>query len=224
VVDRVVVYRAVAVERMGAGVMREIAQGGFDAAVFLSARTAAVFCSLVIAAGLVEGCARMTAVAISRKVAETLRPAGFRRVVVAGSPNRGLSLMRFCRPGTRTPETSRGPPPMMSAGGRCAPAQRYQCSQRPAAVPSSRSPQATQRIRRSIAGSGGRRQHGAGSRWAPIMLLLGRWPESRLFTSFSCRTPPRRLCKLPPSGRLEDHSPSREVATPDDPGPSCRGW
>ena len=91
-VDRVVVYRAVAVERMGAGVMCEIAQDGFDAAVFLSVRTAAVFCSLVIAAGLVEACTRMTAVAISRKVAEVLRPAGFRRVVLAGSPNRGAAI------------------------------------------------------------------------------------------------------------------------------------
>jgi uroporphyrinogen-III synthase len=76
-VDRVVVYRAVAVECMGVGGMREIAQGGFNAAVFLSARTAAVFCSLAIVAGLVEACARMTAITISRKVAEALRSAGF---------------------------------------------------------------------------------------------------------------------------------------------------
>lgn len=72
--------------------MREIAHNGFDAAMFLSARTAAVFCSLVVAAGLVDACARMTAVAISRKVAEVLRPVGFRRVVVAGSPNRGAAV------------------------------------------------------------------------------------------------------------------------------------
>jgi uroporphyrinogen-III synthase len=87
-VDRAVVYRAVAVERMGVGVMREIAQDGFDAAVFLSTRTAAIFCNLVIATGIVEACTRMTAVAISRKVAEALKPAGFRRVVVAASPSR----------------------------------------------------------------------------------------------------------------------------------------
>ncbi len=86
-VDRVVVYRAVAVERMNAGVMREIAHDGFDAAMFLSARTAAVFCSLVIAAGIVDACGRMTAVAISRKVAEALRLAGFRKTVVAASPS-----------------------------------------------------------------------------------------------------------------------------------------
>jgi uroporphyrinogen-III synthase len=55
---------------------------------FLSARTAAVFCSLVIAAGIVDACTRMTAVAISRRVAQALRPAGFRQVVVAASPSR----------------------------------------------------------------------------------------------------------------------------------------
>jgi len=87
-VDRVVVYRAVAVERMNAGVMREITHARFDAAMFLSARTAAVFCSLVIAAGLVEACSRMTAVVISRKVALALQPAGFHQVVVAASPSR----------------------------------------------------------------------------------------------------------------------------------------
>ncbi|WP_262269296.1 uroporphyrinogen-III synthase [Microvirga yunnanensis] len=86
-VDRVVVYRAVAVERMNAGVMREIAHDRFDAAMFLSARTAAVFCSLIIAAGLVEASSRMTAIAISRKVAEALRPAGFQKVLVAASPS-----------------------------------------------------------------------------------------------------------------------------------------
>jgi uroporphyrinogen-III synthase len=87
-VDRVVVYRAVPVERLSTGAMHGIAQGRIDIAVFLSARTAAVFCSLIIASGLMGACADMTAVAISRKVAEALQPAGFRRVVVAVSPDR----------------------------------------------------------------------------------------------------------------------------------------
>ena len=86
-VDRVVVYRAVAVERLSAEVMREITQNRVDAAVFLSARTAAVFCSLVIASGTVDSCSRMTAIAISRKVTEALRLAGFGRVVAAESPS-----------------------------------------------------------------------------------------------------------------------------------------
>jgi uroporphyrinogen-III synthase len=87
-VDRVIVYRACAVERLSTGAMHGIAQGRIEIAVFLSARTAAVFCSLVIATGLVEACSRMTAVAISRKVAEALQPAGFHQVVVAASPSR----------------------------------------------------------------------------------------------------------------------------------------
>jgi uroporphyrinogen-III synthase len=86
-VDRVIVYRACAVERLSARTLHEVSWNRVDGAVFLSARTAAVFCSLVIAAGLVDACARMTAVAISRKVAEALRPAGFRQVSVATSPD-----------------------------------------------------------------------------------------------------------------------------------------
>jgi uroporphyrinogen-III synthase len=87
-VDRVVVYRACAVDRLSARTLHELSWNRIDGAVFLSARTAAVFCSLVIAAGLVDACARMTAVVISRKVAEALKPAGFCRVAVAAAPSR----------------------------------------------------------------------------------------------------------------------------------------
>jgi uroporphyrinogen-III synthase len=85
-VDRVVAYRAVAVERLSGEVVREISRNRVDAAVFLSARTAAIFCNLVIASGTADACARMMAIAISRKVAEALRPAGFGRVIAAESP------------------------------------------------------------------------------------------------------------------------------------------
>jgi uroporphyrinogen-III synthase len=96
-VDRVVVYRAVPVERLSTAAMHEIAQSRIDVAVFLSARTAAVFCSLVIASGIVDACARMTAVAISRKVAEALRPADFGQMVVATSPSRDAVLEAILR-------------------------------------------------------------------------------------------------------------------------------
>ncbi|MGO4572708.1 uroporphyrinogen-III synthase [Microvirga sp. 2TAF3] len=86
-VDRVVVYKACAVERLSAGVMRELSQNKVDAAIFMSARTAAVFCSLVIGSGIVDSCASMTAIAISRKVGEALRPASFQRVAIASSPS-----------------------------------------------------------------------------------------------------------------------------------------
>ena len=41
--------------------------------------------------------------------------------------------------------------------------------------------QASQRIRRSLTGSVERPWQGTGSRWAPIMRLLGREPEPGLF-------------------------------------------
>ncbi len=85
--DHVVVYRAFAAERLSMKVRRELSQERVNAAVFLSARTAAIFCSLVIASGIVSACACMTAVAISAKVAEALRPAGFGQVVVSKTPS-----------------------------------------------------------------------------------------------------------------------------------------
>jgi uroporphyrinogen-III synthase len=96
-VDRAVVYRAVPVERLSTGTMHEIAQGRIDVAVFLSARTAAVFCRLMIASNIVEACAHIRAVAISQKVAETLRPAGFCQVTVAASLNRDAVLEAVMR-------------------------------------------------------------------------------------------------------------------------------
>jgi uroporphyrinogen-III synthase len=85
-VDRVIVYHACAVDRLSARTLHEMSWNRIDGAVFLSARTASIFCNLVIAAGHKEACARMTAVTMSGQVAEALRPVGFRQVVVAASP------------------------------------------------------------------------------------------------------------------------------------------
>jgi uroporphyrinogen-III synthase len=85
-VDRVVAYRAAAVERLSGEAMREISRNRVDAALFLSARTAEIFCNLILSSGIADACSRMTAIAISRKVAEALRPTGFGHVVAAESP------------------------------------------------------------------------------------------------------------------------------------------
>jgi uroporphyrinogen-III synthase len=85
-VDRVIVYRACAVDQLSVRTLHEMSWNRIDGAALLSARTAAIFCSLIIASGAVDACARMTAVAISRKVAEALQPVGFSQVVVAATP------------------------------------------------------------------------------------------------------------------------------------------
>ena len=85
-VDRVIAYHACAADRLSERTLHEMSWNRIDGAVFLSARTAATFCSLVIAAGHKEACARMTAVTMSDQVAQALQPAGFRQVVVAESP------------------------------------------------------------------------------------------------------------------------------------------
>lgn len=95
------VYRAVPVEHLSPEAMYEISQRRIDVAVFLSSRTAAVFCSLVIASGIVDACARMTAVAISSKVAEALRPADFGQLAVATSPSRDAVLEAILRLDTK---------------------------------------------------------------------------------------------------------------------------
>lgn len=85
-VDRSVVYRALAAERLSARTRHELSWNRVDGAVFLSARTAAVFCDLITAADMVSTCSRMTAFVISEQVAQALRSAGFGQVVVAASP------------------------------------------------------------------------------------------------------------------------------------------
>jgi uroporphyrinogen-III synthase len=86
-VDRVAVYRAEPAECMDPRISHDISRNGFDAAVFLSVRTATTFCRLASAAGIGGPCARMMGVAISRKVAEALEPAAFRHVAVAATPS-----------------------------------------------------------------------------------------------------------------------------------------
>jgi len=105
--DRVVVYRAFAAEQLSIEARRELSQNRLDAAVFLSARTAAIFCSLIIASGIVDACSRMTAVAISAKVAEALRPAGFGQVVVSGTPGIDSIVDAVLRVAAGAPEVQR---------------------------------------------------------------------------------------------------------------------
>jgi len=95
-VDRTIVYRACTAERLSARAVHEISQNRIDSAVFLSARTAAAFCELASRSGITGSCARMTAVAISRKVAEALRPAPFRQVAVAATPSLDAVLDAVC--------------------------------------------------------------------------------------------------------------------------------
>jgi uroporphyrinogen-III synthase len=106
-VDRVVAYRAAAVERLSGEVMREISRNRVDVALFLSARTAAIFSNLVLSSGIADACSRMTAIAISRKVTEALRPAGFGRVVAAELPGIGSvvdDVLRVASEGVRDPQ------------------------------------------------------------------------------------------------------------------------
>lgn len=99
-VDRAIVYRACAADRLSARAIHEISRGCIDAAVFLSARTASTFCGLASKSGLSAFCTRMTAVTISDKVAEALRPMKFRHVAIAASPSLGGILDAVCgKPG-----------------------------------------------------------------------------------------------------------------------------
>ena len=64
-----------------------LSEGGIDLVLFFSPRTAQIFVGLVNQAGLAESCADITAVCLSRAVAHSVRPLGWREIFVAEQPN-----------------------------------------------------------------------------------------------------------------------------------------
>jgi uroporphyrinogen-III synthase len=86
-VDRTVVYAARPVARLTAGARDAIAQRSAQAALFLSARAAATFSSLLARERLEEGCRHMVGVALSPRIAEATRPLPWRALAVARRPD-----------------------------------------------------------------------------------------------------------------------------------------
>jgi uroporphyrinogen-III synthase len=87
-----VLYDVPAATDLPAAARDALTAGTLDAALFFSARSAAVFAGLVAKAGLVPACARLTAVCISEAAAKPLAALAFNRICIAARPNQASLL------------------------------------------------------------------------------------------------------------------------------------
>lgn len=86
-VERRQLYDAQQTDKFDPAVRAALSDGGVDAALFFSPRSAAGFVSLVRAAGLTEACQGIAAFCLSAAVAEAASPVSWRSVAVAPEPN-----------------------------------------------------------------------------------------------------------------------------------------
>lgn len=86
-VERSLVYAARPATRLSPALREAMARGTIQIAPFLSARTAAAFRDLVCREGLAEACHGMLGVALSPRIAETMRPLPWRAVAIAERPD-----------------------------------------------------------------------------------------------------------------------------------------
>lgn len=87
-VERVIGYRAQAVEALPAAAARALSEGTVDGVLFFSPRTAERFASLVIDAGLAQNTAVLTAHCLSAAVADAARSLNWSAIRTAARPTR----------------------------------------------------------------------------------------------------------------------------------------
>jgi uroporphyrinogen-III synthase len=91
-VEQAALYEAAAAAALGAPTQAGLVAGTVDLALFFSPRTAAIFTRLVVAAGLVDALAEVTAVSISAAADAALHRLRFRRREVAAAPTQAAVL------------------------------------------------------------------------------------------------------------------------------------
>ncbi len=91
-VRTVVLYDVEAATTLPHDAIAALENGLLDAALFFSPRSAKVFKTCVLAAGLAATCARLVAVCISRATADALAPLAFGEIRVAARPNQDALL------------------------------------------------------------------------------------------------------------------------------------
>lgn len=96
-VETVVAYEAAAVGSLPPDAVSALADGGIDAVLFYSPRTAELFAELSNRAGIAKTLNRIVAIALSANVAEKARAAGFGHVSVAGRPDEAALLETLSR-------------------------------------------------------------------------------------------------------------------------------
>ena len=92
VVRKAVLYDVVASDHLPPEAAAALAQGGMDAALFFSPRSARVFRDCVSRENLAATCDSLLAVCISAATAQALEPLGFRALRVAAAPNQAALL------------------------------------------------------------------------------------------------------------------------------------
>jgi uroporphyrinogen-III synthase len=96
-IEHIEAYRSEPAAALDAAVAATVKAGALDGALFFSRRTAATFCDLVRAAGLVEALDSTAFFALSQAVAEPLRALGRGTVRVAGQPDAASLLALLSR-------------------------------------------------------------------------------------------------------------------------------
>lgn len=91
-VRRVTLYAAEPAAALPPAVATDFAVGRYDAALFFSPRTAAVFVTLARQAGIDGGAAACTALALSTNVATMLAPLGWAEIRIAATPREDALL------------------------------------------------------------------------------------------------------------------------------------
>lgn len=81
------VYKAEAATEIRPEIITAMRQKGVDIALFFSPRTAEIFASLVNAAGLADCCSSISAIAISRRVADALEALSWEQISIAKEPS-----------------------------------------------------------------------------------------------------------------------------------------
>lgn len=85
-IRRITLYAAEPASALPVTVANDFAAGGYDAALFFSPRTAAVFVTLVRQAGIGRGATACKALALSANVATMLAPLGWAEIRIAAAP------------------------------------------------------------------------------------------------------------------------------------------
>ncbi len=87
-----ILYDATATDVLPPEAVAALRDGGLDAAMFFSPRSAAVFAGLVRKAGLESACGRIEALCISQATADALGTLAIRAVRIAKRPNQAAML------------------------------------------------------------------------------------------------------------------------------------
>ena len=96
IVQREIVYRALAADNFSEGTQKSLKEQQIDAVLFFSPRTAETFANLIIKAGLKDITGSLSAVCLSGTVADPIRNLGWWEIVVAKTADQESLVQSLC--------------------------------------------------------------------------------------------------------------------------------